>query len=253
MSDYATKRHHVFISYARADQPWVDRLQRMMAPLIRDSGGIVRLWDDSQIQPGEKWRTAIEVSLAEAKVALLLVSDAFLDSEFVRNEAVPPLLTAAEAAGVKVFWVCLSPCLVEDTPIHDYQPLLPANHYLAALDEIGQLNALKTIALELKKALQANPQRESLATLKLGDRRQRPLPRTNTRPVILLDQEMPKRLGILATEITLYKAATLESVGGDQRRLETLYGSEIEVLTPEDIFLPELYLLPGESALANSC
>lgn len=104
----------------------------------------------------------------------------------------------------------------------------------------------------LSRAAKGGDKAASLATLQLGERQKRPLPLTPLRPVILLDQDMPNRLGILATEITLYKAATLESVGGDKRRLETLYGSEIEVLTPEDIFLPELHLLPGEGALANS-
>jgi hypothetical protein len=104
----------------------------------------------------------------------------------------------------------------------------------------------------LSRAAKGGDKAASLATLQLGDRQNRPLPQTPACPVILLDPDMPNRLGILATEITLYKSATLESVGGDKRRLETLYGAEIEVLTPEDVFLPELHLLPGEGALANS-
>ncbi|MFN9630326.1 MAG: hypothetical protein ACK59A_08875 [Cyanobacteriota bacterium] len=104
----------------------------------------------------------------------------------------------------------------------------------------------------LARAAKGGDKAASLATLQLGERQQRPLPQTPLRPVILLDPAMPNRLGLPATEITLYKAATLESVGGDKSRLETLYGKEIEVLTPEDIFLSELYLLPGEGALANS-
>lgn len=104
----------------------------------------------------------------------------------------------------------------------------------------------------LARAAKGGDKVKSSATLRLGDRQKRSLPLTPLVPVILLDPEMPNRLGLPATEITLYKAATLESVGGDKSRLETLYGTEIEVLTPEDIFLPDLYLLPGEAALANS-
>ncbi len=92
----------------------------------------------------------------------------------------------------------------------------------------------------------------SKATLELGDRRERPMPQSPDRPVILVDREMPNRLGLPANEITLYKAATLESVGFEKSHLERLYGGEIEVLTPDDIFLPELFLLPGPSALVNS-
>lgn len=104
----------------------------------------------------------------------------------------------------------------------------------------------------LARAAKGGDKAPSLSTLRLGERRSRPLPQTPSRPVILLDPEMPSRLGLPATEITLYKAATLESVGSDKQRLEGLYGGEIDVLTPEDLFLPELHLLPGEAALENS-
>jgi hypothetical protein len=109
----------------------------------------------------------------------------------------------------------------------------------------------KAISL-LARAAKGGDKAPSLATLRLDDRKTRPLPQTPARPVILLDPEMPSRLGMPATEITLYKAATHESVGGDKERLLRLYGAEIEVISPNDVFLPELHLLPGEAALENS-
>ena len=94
----------------------------------------------------------------------------------------------------------------------------------------------------------------SNAELALRDRRERPLqqsPKSDI-PVILLDPEMPNRLGLPASEITLYEAATLESVGFEKDQLLRLYGSKIEIITPDDIFLPELFLLPGKSVIVNS-
>lgn len=149
------ERRHVFISYTRVDREWVDRLQRMMKPLLRAGGQQIELWDDSQIEPGAKWRAAIETALAQAKVALLLVSDDFLASEFVMNEEVPKLLAAAEAEGVRVLWVSLSPCLVEHTPIGEYQAVLPLDQYLVELDKPRQQRALKTIAERIREALMA--------------------------------------------------------------------------------------------------
>jgi formylglycine-generating enzyme required for sulfatase activity len=146
----------VFLSYTRVDRPWVDRLQQMMTPLLRQGDQRLRLWDDSQIEPGAKWRAAIETALAEAKVALLLVSDAFLASEFVMNEEVPKLLAAAEAEGVRVLWVSLSPSLVEHTPIHEYQAVLPSDQYLEELSKPQQQRALKTIAESIRDALAAS-------------------------------------------------------------------------------------------------
>ena len=151
----APERRQVFISYTRVDREWVDRLQQMMKPLLRAGGQQMALWDGSQIPPGAKWRAAIETALAEAKVALLLVSDAFLASEFVMNEEVPKLLAAAEAEGVRVLWVSLSPCLVEHTVIGEYQAVLPLDHYLDELDKPQQQRALKTIAERIREALVA--------------------------------------------------------------------------------------------------
>ena len=93
----------------------------------------------------------------------------------------------------------------------------------------------------------------SQATLELGDRKRSPLPETPTRqPVVLVDPEMPSKLGISAADICIYHSATLESIGYNPAQLERQYGAEIKVLTLDQIFLEELYLLPGQLVLMNS-
>ena len=109
------ERDQLFISYSHVDREWVVRLQTMIRPLVRSHG--LRLWDDSQIQAGDKWREEIETALAAAKVALLLVSSDFLASEFVNNSELPQLLTAAVEEGLRILWVPLRPSLVRRTPI----------------------------------------------------------------------------------------------------------------------------------------
>ena len=148
------ERRHLFISYSHADRAWVDRLKIMMKPLLR-GGQDLLLWDDSQIASGRPWREGIERALAEAKVALLLVSDDFLASEFVMGEEVPPLLAAAEAEGVPILWVSVSPSFVEETEIHRYQAVLPPSRHLAAMGEVEAKAALKTIGQTIRDALRA--------------------------------------------------------------------------------------------------
>jgi hypothetical protein len=82
------ERRHVFISYSHADRDWVERLKRMMAPLLRGCGQELRMSDDSQIEAGRNWREAIEVALAQARVAVLLVSDHVLASEIVMGSPI---------------------------------------------------------------------------------------------------------------------------------------------------------------------
>ena len=147
------ERDQLFISYSHVDRGWVERLQTMIRPLVRSHG--LRLWDDSQIQPGDKWREEIETALAAAKVALLLVSSDFLASEFVTNSELPQLLTAAEEEGLRILWVPLRPSLVRRTPIDAYQALLDPGRPLARMDPVEQEEALVEIALAIEKALAA--------------------------------------------------------------------------------------------------
>jgi formylglycine-generating enzyme required for sulfatase activity len=147
------ERNQLFISYSHADRDWVERLQKMIKPLVRSEA--LRLWDDSKIPPGAKWKAEIEKALASAKVALLLVSDDFLASEFVINKELPPLLRAAEHEGLCILWVCLGPCFYEATPIHEYQAVLPPGEPLEALSPVLQKAALKTIAGAIRDALRS--------------------------------------------------------------------------------------------------
>ncbi len=147
------ERDQLFISYSHVDRGWVERLQKMIRPLVRSEA--LRLWDDSQIPAGAKWKVEIEKALASAKVALLLVSDDFLASEFVINKELPPLLRAAEAEGLCILWVCLGPCFYEATPIHEYQAVLPPGEPLEAMDPVQQKMALKIIAGAIRDALRS--------------------------------------------------------------------------------------------------
>jgi len=163
------ERNQLFISYSHVDRGWVERLQTMIRPLVRSHG--LRLWDDSQIQPGDKWREAIETALAAAKVALLLVSPDFLASEFVNNSELPQLLAAAEAEeeGLRILWVPVRPSLVRRTPISAYQGLGDPGRPLARMDPVEQEEALVEIALAIEKALAPRQDSPSAAAKTLGD------------------------------------------------------------------------------------
>lgn len=45
----------------------------------------VEFWTDRRIRPGELWDAVIKTNLQEAHVALVLVSQAFLDSPYYQN------------------------------------------------------------------------------------------------------------------------------------------------------------------------
>ena len=161
------ERDQLFISYSHVDREWVVRLQTMIRPLVRSHG--LRLWDDSQIPPGAKWRQEIETALAAAKVALLLVSSDFLASEFVTNSELPQLLAAAEEEGLRILWVPVRPSLVRRTPIAAYQGLGDPGRPLARMDPVEQEEALVEIALAIEKALAPRQDSPSAAAKTRGD------------------------------------------------------------------------------------
>jgi hypothetical protein len=57
MPTSAEKRKKVFVSYSHRDSEWLERLQVHLRPLERR--GLVELWNDKKIRPGDEWRKEI--------------------------------------------------------------------------------------------------------------------------------------------------------------------------------------------------
>jgi TIR domain len=95
-------RNSVFISYAHSDHKWTEVFMRMLKPAIGDR---LDVWADADIAPGEAWNSRIEHALKSAKTALLLVSDHFFASEYIRSVELPAILKRHESDGLKLFWV----------------------------------------------------------------------------------------------------------------------------------------------------
>ncbi|MEV4516897.1 ATP-dependent Clp protease ATP-binding subunit ClpX [Dactylosporangium sp. NPDC049525] len=121
------RRNKVFLSYSRRDATFLNELQTMLAPMVRN--GTLDVWFDGDIKPSQKWREEINNALGLTRVALLLVSPNFLASDFVVKEELPFFLKAAAENDVKIVWVLLGHCLYEETQLVHYQaafdPALP--------------------------------------------------------------------------------------------------------------------------------
>ncbi|MBA3966209.1 MAG: SUMF1/EgtB/PvdO family nonheme iron enzyme [Nitrospirales bacterium] len=96
---------NIFVSYSHQDASYIadDSLLGFLKGLQSD--GIV-FWDDRQILPGETWDDVIKANLQRANMALVLVSQSFLDSKYCANVEIQGFL----AQQAHIFPVILSPC-----------------------------------------------------------------------------------------------------------------------------------------------
>jgi hypothetical protein len=127
----------------------------MLRPLLRQNA--ISVWDDSHIKPGDQWQREIEQALARANVAVLLVSADFLNSDYIAEQELLPLLKAAKENGVTILWVYLKNCLFEETPVKDYQAAHNIDKPIEALDAADQNAELKLICKSIKNAYKTEP------------------------------------------------------------------------------------------------
>lgn len=86
----------IFISYCHKDFQALQDLQQFLKPLQRE--GSLLAWDDRQIKPGDNWLQAIEQAMEKTSIAILLISQDFLASDFVHNKELPYLLEKSNKA-----------------------------------------------------------------------------------------------------------------------------------------------------------
>jgi hypothetical protein len=102
-------RMPVFVSYAHEDNKWLDRLLQMLKPLRLND--MVCAWSDRNIELGAHWSEKIRFQLEHyAEAAVLLVSPAYLASDFIRSSELPVLLKRAQEGGVLVVPIILRHC-----------------------------------------------------------------------------------------------------------------------------------------------
>jgi len=84
-----------------------------------------------------------------------LVSANFLASDFIVDNELTNLLQAAEDQELTIFWVLLSPCLVEETEIAKYQSAYDTSKPVESLSKPEQAQAWLNISRKLRDL--ANP------------------------------------------------------------------------------------------------
>jgi hypothetical protein len=100
----------VFVSCSREDEEWRRRFGEMLKPLIRER--MMEVFSADRVIGGYEWRPQLAEAIARSRVALLLVSPAFLASDFIMNQELPALIEH----GVRLVPVLVRPCLWQGVP-----------------------------------------------------------------------------------------------------------------------------------------
>lgn len=106
----------VFVSYSHQDSKYLDSdsLLGYLSGLEREQ---FEFWHDRRIKAGDLWDDTIRTEIERADVALVLVSQAFLNSRYCMDKEVELFLQRRRDSGLKIFPVILSPC---DWESHDW-------------------------------------------------------------------------------------------------------------------------------------
>lgn len=97
----------LFYSYAHEDEPYRDELAGHLKILERR--GLIQVWYDRKIVPGQAWAPAIEDALDRAELVLLLLSKDFMESEFIFSVELKKAMARQQAHACEVV-----PILVRD-------------------------------------------------------------------------------------------------------------------------------------------
>jgi hypothetical protein len=147
----------LFVSYAREDKEFLEE-QSLLGYLSGLQNHGVSFWDDRQIPAGADWKTSIVTELERADLALLLVSQYWLNSPFVLDEEVSRIMRRRAAGELHVVPVLIGPCMWETDPwVSTLQLLPPGATPLSALG--SDRGAREAAYLSVLRALRATADR----------------------------------------------------------------------------------------------
>ncbi len=100
---------HVFVSYSHRDEVYVGDGDRSVLTFL---SGLQRegfvFWHDRELYASERWDARIKEEMGRADIALVLVSQYFLNSKYVTETEMPALLATRRTAGLSILPLLVS-------------------------------------------------------------------------------------------------------------------------------------------------
>lgn len=148
---FSLSRAKILLSCSHRDESWRCRLERHLAPYVHPARGELERCDDLRIA-GPTWQAELERALEHCKVAVLLVSDRYLEAEPLMQRALPALLRRAAEGRLQLLWFAVAPSAYAATPLVALPAAEVTDPALSERDEAAQERALQTIAKKVRDA-----------------------------------------------------------------------------------------------------
>lgn len=105
---------YVFVSYSHdEDRRWFE--SGSLIPYLKNSlRREAVFWHDHGLEPGDVFRREIEEEIDRADLVILLISQGFLNSEFIEKVELPRIMDRAERAQLEVIPLLTHPCLWQE-------------------------------------------------------------------------------------------------------------------------------------------
>jgi hypothetical protein len=91
---------HIFCGYAHEDKALCEQLKTALAVFTRQDA--VSIWHDGDLLPGDQWEREIERELNTADIILLLISPAFIDSNYCWSKEMQWAITRSMTGTARV-------------------------------------------------------------------------------------------------------------------------------------------------------
>ena len=121
----------IFVSYSHADRSWLDPssphgLIPWLAQALRNDDAVV--WHDrSGIEPGVEFQHVIEQEIRRSQFALLLISEAYLYTDFINQVELPLIKEKAMAHEMEIIPILLEPCEWTNCEIIHNRQIVPGS------------------------------------------------------------------------------------------------------------------------------
>jgi hypothetical protein len=117
----------VFVSYSHKDARYMKLILEYVSHELRRDG--IELWWDERIVTGSLWDNEIKAKIRESHIALALVSQSFLNSDYCQKVEIRSFMQKRKSEGMVIFPIILSACM------WDYYEWLSTTQFLPPGDK----------------------------------------------------------------------------------------------------------------------